>query len=112
MKPKDNLRRGTKGGKRRVPINPPLSLSFDEVYQAISKQPGKRTPKLETTGRVIGVIFEAEAKLTRDGRRFISLPHNNRIYEDDWGYMANSMGKDGQRIGQYSVPLDEWARKG
>jgi len=57
-------------------------------------------------------VFEAEAKLARDGRRFISLPHNNRIYQNDWGYMANSMGNDGQRIGQYSVPLDEWGGKG
>ena len=98
----------TRGSSRRVQIYPPLSLSFDEVYLAVSKQPGKRTPKLETTG---DVVFEAETKLTRDGRRFISLPHNNRIYEDDWGYMANSMGRDGQRIGHYSVPLDKWARK-
>jgi len=109
VKPKDSLRRRANGGRQRVQINPPLSLSFDAVYLIISKQPSKRTPKLETTG---GVIFEAEAKLTSDGRRFISLPHNNRIYEDDWGYMANSMGNDGQRIGQYAVPLDKWGRKG
>jgi hypothetical protein len=50
----------------------------------------------------------AEEKTAQDGWRFISLPHNNRIYEHDWGYTSNSMGKDGQRIGQYSVPLDEW----
>jgi len=36
-------------------------------------------------------------------------PHNNRIYENDWGYRSNSMGKDGQRIGHYSIPIDDWA---
>ena len=48
------------------------------------------------------------ADVTRDGREFINLPHNNRIYEGDWGYTTNSMGKDGQRIGQYARPLDDW----
>ncbi len=42
---------------------------------------------------------------------FISLPHNNRIYENDWGYRSNSMGKDGQRIGHYSIPIDDWASR-
>lgn len=87
-------------------INPPLSLQFGEVYEAISEQPEARTPELFTTG---GVPFVAEAKITRDGRRFISLPHNNRIYEHDWGYTSNNMGKDGQRIGHYSKPIDDWA---
>lgn len=89
-------------------INPPLTRTFDEVYQAIARQPAAQTPELTTTG---GVSFSAEAKVTQDGRQFISLPHNNRIYEHDWGYMANSMGNDGQRIGQYSVPLDQWAAR-
>ena len=57
-------------------------------------------------------MFDAQAKVAEDGRRFISLPHSNRIYEGDWGYMTNSMGKNGQRIGHYSVPLDEWAKNG
>lgn len=91
---------------RRALIKPPLKLSFNDVYNAISKQPKSHTPELLTTG---GVPFVAEAKYTHDGRRFISLPHNNRIYENDWGYRSNSMGKDGQRIGQYSVPIDDWA---
>ena len=60
---------------------------------------------MTTTG---GVNFVAEAKTTRDNRRFISLPHNNRIYEDDWGFRTNCMGKDGQGIGQCAVPLDNW----
>lgn len=72
-------------------------MSFDDVYKAIFKQPDSRTQALFTTG---GVPFAAEAKYTRDGRRFISLLHNNPIYEHDWGYRSNSMGKDGQRIGQ------------
>lgn len=87
-------------------IKPPLTRTFDEVYQAIDNQPEKITPELTTTG---GIQFSAEAKITQDGRRFIALPHSNRIYEGDWGYMTNSMGNDGQRIGQYSVPLDQWA---
>lgn len=87
-------------------INPPLTTTFDEVYQAILTQPDAQTPVLITTG---GVQFSVEAKTAKDGRRFISLPHNNRIYEGDWGYMTNSMGNDGQRVGQYSVPLDQWA---
>jgi hypothetical protein len=90
----------------RTPINPKLSNTFVYVYQLISRLTGKRTPNLVTTG---GVLFNAEARVTKDDRRFISLPHNNRIYDNDWGFMSNSMGKDGQRIGQYSVPLDAWA---
>jgi hypothetical protein len=89
-------------------IHPPLEKSFDDVYKAISREPKSQTPELFTTG---GVLFVAEAKCTRDGRRFISLPHNNRIYADDWGYRSNSMGKDGQRIGHYSKPIDDWANR-
>ena len=86
-------------------ITPPLVKSFKDVYQAIAIQPSGQTPMLETTG---GITFFAEAKITGDGREFISLPHGNRIYEGDWGYVTNSMGKEGQRIGQYSIPLDRW----
>lgn len=90
----------------RTRIDPPLSFTFDDIYKAISNNIEAKTPMLCTTG---GVKFFAEAKLTKDGRRFISLPHNNRIYEADWGLTTNSMGKSGQRIGQYSIPIDEWA---
>jgi hypothetical protein len=90
---------------KRSLIDPPLKMKFDDVYKAITYTP---EPELLTTG---GVPFVAESKFTRDGRRFISLPHNNRIYEDDWGYRSNSMGKDGQRIGHYSKPIDDWASK-
>ena len=93
---------------KRTANNPPLKMDFNDVYEVISKQPKAQTPKLLTTG---GVTFIAEAKCTNDGRRFISLPHNNRIYENDWGYRSNSMGKDGQRIGHYSIPIDDWANK-
>ena len=93
---------------KRTLIEPPLKLSFDEIYKAICSQHERRTPALVTTG---GVNFHAEAKDTKDGRRFIYLPHSNRIYEGDWGFKSNSMGKDGQRIGQYSVPLEQWAIK-
>lgn len=92
--------------ERRV-IVPPLTSTFKDVYDAIGSELNKRTPRLITTG---GVPFVAEAGLARDGRRFISLPHNNRIYEADWGFMSNGMGKEGQRIGHYSRPLDNWAR--
>src|SRR5271169_3311623 len=91
----------------RRPLSPPLKSTFAGVYQAIAQQPNKCTPELVTTR---GVRFVAEAKETKDRRQFVSLPHSNRIYEEDWGFTANSMGKDGQRIGQYSVPLDEWVR--
>lgn len=97
---------GTGQGPQR-PIAPPLRLTFDEVHRAISGQHSERTPELKTTG---GVPFIAEARVAKDGRRYISLPHSNRIYEEDWGYATNSMGKDGQRIGQYAAPLDEWAQ--
>ena len=93
---------------KRTAIDPPLRMNFNDVYELISKQPLAQTPKLVTTG---GVPFIAEAKCTNDGRRFISLPHNNRIYESDWGYRSNSMGKDGQRIGHYSIPIDDWANR-
>jgi hypothetical protein len=46
------------------------------------------------------------SKKTRDNKAVITLPHNNRIYENDWGYYFNGMGKDGQRIGQYSIPIN------
>ena len=92
---------------KREKIFPPLKMNFDTVFQAILKQPHSKTPELVTTG---GITFVAEARHTRDGRRFISLPHSNRVYEADWGYRSNGMGKDGQRIGQYAMPIDEWAR--
>lgn len=85
-------------------MNSPLKKTFDEVYQAIATQPAAQTRELTKTD---GVQLSAEAKNAQDGQRFISLPHNNRIYEGGWGYVANSMGNDGQRIGQYSVPLDQ-----
>lgn len=65
---------------KRAMIDPSLKMSFDDVYGAISKQVRSQTPELLTTG---GVQFVAEAKCTLDGRRYISLPHNNRIYEND-----------------------------
>jgi hypothetical protein len=87
-------------------ISPPLFCSFRLVFDAISAQPSGRTPQLETTG---GTPFTAEAKVAKDGRQYIALPHSNRIYESDWGHSTNGMGKDGQRIGHYSVPIDHWA---
>jgi hypothetical protein len=94
--------------KRRL-INPSLQNNFDSVFAKLSREPNSLSPQLATTGNV---IFVAEAKTTRDGRPFISLPHNNRIYKGDWGYRTNSMGKDGQWIGQYAIPLDNWVSGG
>ena len=76
----------------RHPLSPPLKSSFERVLQVIAQQPNKRTPELITTG---GVRFVAEVKETRDGRQFVSLPHSNRIYLEDWGFKANRMGKEG-----------------
>ena len=87
-------------------IDPPLENDFITVYEKLCKQAGRKSPELVTTG---GTPFEATAAITQDGRIFIQLPQSNRIYASDWGYQANSMGEDGQRIGQYSKPLDEWA---
>ena len=87
-------------------ISPALNCSFGLVFDAIAAQPSGRTPRLKTTG---GTPFTAEAKVTREGRRYIVLPHANRIYESDWGHSKNGTGEDGQWIGHYSVPIDRWA---
>jgi hypothetical protein len=86
-------------------MNTPPIYSFNHVYERIRKMPNQTIYGLRTTG---GVVFEAKASETKDGRRFIALPHNNRIYENDWGFVTNHMGNDGQRIGHYARPLDEW----
>jgi len=93
----------------RNQLDPPLKCTFGQVYNALKLQPEETVTGLKTTGK--GIQFSATADVTRDGRIFINLPHNNRIYEGDWGYSTNSMGKDGQRIGQYARPLDEWCKK-
>ncbi len=46
----------------RNQISPPLTKSFDDVYQAIANQPAQQTPELATTG---GIPFVAEAKVTQ-----------------------------------------------
>ena len=89
----------------RRQMDPLPRCGFAQVWEAIRALPGWQVAGLETTG---GVPFQAKAAVTRDGRRFIGLPHNNRIYEGDWGWTTNSMGKDGQRIGHYARPLDGW----
>ena len=85
-----------------------IQTTFDEIYDFIKDQPGATLHRLFTTG---GIEFNCEAKSTRDNRRFIALPHGNRIYGDDWGFYCNDMGKDGQRIGQYSIPIDDKFKK-
>jgi hypothetical protein len=76
-----------------------INSTFDEVYDWL-KQSGEK--HLSTTGNK---EFTASADLTIDGRKFLSFPHSNRAYREDWGFRKNSMGRDGQRIGQYCVPL-------
>lgn len=86
-------------------MDPTLKNKFDTVYNLIIVMAERKVDGLVTTG---GVVFSAKAAITRDGRKFISLPHNNRIYKSDWGLSTNSMGRDGQRIGHYARPLDLW----
>jgi len=81
-----------------------IKTAFSEIYEFIKKQPEATLLGLQTTG---GVPFSCEAKSTKDKRQFINLSHNNRIYEADWGSYFNDMGKTGQRIGQYSIPIND-----
>ena len=91
------------------PLMQPEPLSnFDVAFKAISSQPHKRVTGLRTTG---GVTFNADAKTSPKVGKFILLPHNNRIYPCCWGNTNNHMGKEGQRIGQYTRPIDEWCQK-
>ena len=72
-----------------------IDSTFDEIYGWLQQQDSIQD--FVTTG---GVEFVVSAGLTQDHkRRFLALPHGNRVYEDDWGYRSNSMGKVGQRIG-------------
>ncbi len=86
-------------------LDTPLKCSFSQVYDTIVARPHREIADLRTTG---GVAFGAQALKAQDGRKYIALPHSNRIYQADWGYTTNHMGKDGQRIGHYARPLDEW----
>ena len=80
-----------------------IETSFYQIYEFIRRQPTSKLSGLETTG---GVLFSCQVKTTKDNRKFIELPYNNRIYENDWGYYFNDMGKDGQCIGQYSILIN------
>jgi hypothetical protein len=80
-----------------------IKTSFEQIFKFIMSKPDRTLSGLVTTGNV---PFSCQAKKTRDNRAVITLPHNNRIYENDWGYYFNGMGKDGQRIGQYSIPIN------
>jgi hypothetical protein len=81
-----------------------IATIFDKIWNFINDQPTATLTGLQTTG---GKGFSCQAKITRDQRKYISLPHSNRVYESDWGYYFNDMGKEGQRIGQYSIPINE-----
>lgn len=88
-------------------MRPEPVCGFDQVFDAISSRPQRKVSGLVTTG---GVDFEAQAKDSPRVGRFIALPHNNRIYPCCWGNTSNHMGGEGQRIGQYARPLDEWCQ--
>lgn len=81
-----------------------IQTDFDQIFEFIVGSPDATLSDLMSTGNT---PFSCQAKRTRDNRKFISLPHNNRIYKNDWGYYFNDMGKDGQRIGQYSIPINQ-----
>ena len=92
------------------PMMIPQSMAtFDQIYTMLLQCRGKECT-LMTTGGVEFVATAATAqRVNLPDKRFISLPHNNRIYSCCWGNQSNHMGNEGQRIGQYSRPLDEWA---
>lgn len=79
-----------------------IDSTFFEIYGWIKNNGGIKG--LVTTG---GTQFNINVGQTKDGRLFLSLPHSNRVYENDWGYRNNSMGKDGQRIGQYCLSIHQ-----
>ena len=89
-------------------IDPPLKCTFDEVYNNILLQPDQKVTGLFSTGD--SIEFQAEARQTDDVGKYILLSHGNRIYPCCWGNQINHY-KGGQRIGQYSKPLDEWCKK-
>jgi len=90
-------------------MEPQPKCSFEEVFRALSAMPGQKVSGLKTTGEK-QVSFEAQARFSHSVGQFILLPHNNRIYPCCWGNTNNHMGKDGQRIGQYARPLDQWCQ--
>ena len=59
-----------------------IQTSFDVIFEYLLSLPNQSVNDLITIG---GVTFSARATTAMDGRRFIELPHNNRIYEADWG---------------------------
>ena len=92
----------------RPMMNPQPRHNFDQLYRALSQMPNRRVSLVSTGGK----DFDAEAKIasraTVADKRCISLSYNNRIYSCCWGNQANHMGSDGQRIGQFARPLDDW----
>lgn len=89
----------------RPKMKPQPINDFQTVYDKLWNCPNNQISGLITTG---GGDFTARAKVTQDGRKFIELPYNNRIYDCCWGNTTNHMSSGGQRIGQYARPLDEW----
>ena len=86
-------------------IKPALICTFEQVYECLLSYPDRKVTNLQTSR---GNIFIAMASESSEVGKFIQLPHNNRIYPCCWGNQTNHMGKDGQRIGQYSISLDQW----
>ena len=52
--------------------------------------------------------FEAEAKYSEKKGSLFRYRIVIEFILDDWGFRNNHYGVEGQRINQYSKPLDEW----
>lgn len=91
----------------RKRIKPALTCTFDQVYECLLNSPDKKVTNLLTSRGNLFVAVAAESSVVG---KFIQLPYNNRIYPCCWGNQTNHMGKEGQRIGQYSTPIDQWCK--
>ena len=78
----------------RPRMEPPPKCTFDQVFDTLNLEPNRKTT-LHTTGKP-GVDFVAEATFTKQGQRYISVPHGNRIYPCCWGNTLNHMGAAGK----------------
>ncbi len=88
-------------------IKQALNCTFDQVYECLLNSQDKMVTNLKTSRE--NTFFAIAAESSEVGK-FIQLPQKNRIYPCCWGNQTNHMGKDGQRIGQYSIPLDQWCK--
>ena len=78
----------------------------------------RRCPLLISRGQLLWVAghrLDHRAGWDPQTRRVLKaelfLAERSTEYTRNWGYTTNSMGEEGQRIGQYARPLDEWCDK-